>query len=170
MKPWTITCTLLCIFGLCAEGMAQNPPPPDLNALNSEIDSLKADYEKRIQALEDQIRQLQAQTPQAAPAPAAAAAAQVAPNPQPGPAAQVPQGAQGTGGPAGALPVYSNATAESKVFNPDIAVIGDFLGAAWFDKVNPTRRCRCTRRNFRCKLSSILMPARISSSPLVRKA
>jgi hypothetical protein len=34
------------------------------------------------------------------------------------------------GGPSGGLPVYGNASASSKVFNPDIAVIGDFLGAA----------------------------------------
>jgi hypothetical protein len=39
----------------------------------------------------------------------------------------VPPGAGGAGGPSGPLPVYSPAS--SKVFNPDIAVIGDFLGA-----------------------------------------
>jgi len=135
MKPWTITCTLLCIFGLCAAGFAQSPTTTDLNALKAEIDSLKADYEKRIQALEDQIRQLQAQSVQAPPATVAVAAPQAAAAPTP--QQQVPQGAQGAGGPAGALPVYSNATAESKVFNPDIAVIGDFLGAAGSNKVNP---------------------------------
>src|SRR5206468_251161 len=46
------------------------------------------------------------------------------------PTAQVPPGAEGAGGPAGALPVYGGAAALSKIFNPDIAVIGDFLGAA----------------------------------------
>jgi hypothetical protein len=39
----------------------------------------------------------------------------------------VPPGAAGAGGPSGPLPVYGPAS--SKVFNPDIAVIGDFLGA-----------------------------------------
>jgi len=39
----------------------------------------------------------------------------------------VPPGAAGAGGPSGPLPVYGPAT--SKIFNPDIAVIGDFLGA-----------------------------------------
>jgi hypothetical protein len=142
MKPWTITCTLLCFFGLCADGLAQNPTAADLNALRAEIDNLKSDYEKRIQALETQLQQLQSQAGQA-PNPAAAAAPQAAanppqaaPNPQP-PAAQVPAGAQGAGGPPGALPVYSGASPESKVFNPDIAVIGDFLGAAGSNKVNP---------------------------------
>jgi len=39
----------------------------------------------------------------------------------------VPPGAAGAGGPSGPLPVYGPAS--SKVFNPDMAVIGDFLGA-----------------------------------------
>jgi len=42
---------------------------------------------------------------------------------------EVPPGAEGGGGPSGPLPVYGGATVSSKVFNPDIAVIGDFLGA-----------------------------------------
>jgi len=42
----------------------------------------------------------------------------------------VPPGAEGAGGPSGPLPVYGGGAASSKVFNPDIAVIGDFLGAA----------------------------------------
>jgi hypothetical protein len=48
----------------------------------------------------------------------------------------VPTGAQGAGGPAGALPVYGG-NAGSKVFNPDIAVIGDFLANTGSNKVNP---------------------------------
>jgi hypothetical protein len=47
------------------------------------------------------------------------------------------EGAQGAGGPGGALPVYSNATAASKVFKPDIAVIGDFIGVSGSNHVNP---------------------------------
>jgi hypothetical protein len=50
--------------------------------------------------------------------------------PPPPPATAVPPGAEGAGGPSGPLPVYGGAGAASgKVFNPDIAVIGDFLGA-----------------------------------------
>jgi hypothetical protein len=50
--------------------------------------------------------------------------------PPAGPAtADVPAGAAGAGGPAGALPVYGATAAASKIFNPDIAVIGNFLGA-----------------------------------------
>jgi hypothetical protein len=54
------------------------------------------------------------------------------PSPSPEPPAappptEVPPGAAGAGGPSGPLPVYGPAS--SKVFNPDIAVIGDFLSA-----------------------------------------
>ena len=52
-------------------------------------------------------------------------------------AAQVPPGADGLGGPTGSLPVYGGASAASKVFNPDAAVIGDFLGAAGKNRINP---------------------------------
>ena len=53
-----------------------------------------------------------------------------APSPEPPaapPPTEVPPGAAGAGGPSGPLPVYGPAS--SKVFNPDMAVIGDFLGA-----------------------------------------
>jgi len=35
------------------------------------------------------------------------------------------------------LPVYGNASASSKIFNPDIAVIGNFLGATGGNTINP---------------------------------
>jgi len=61
-----------------------------------------------------------AQDPQPSPSPEA-------PPPAEPPTAVVPPGAEGAGGPSGPLPVYGPSS--SKVFNPDIAVIGDFLGA-----------------------------------------
>jgi hypothetical protein len=51
--------------------------------------------------------------------------------------ADVPPGAAGAGGTQGALPVYGNATAASKIFNPDIAVIGNFLAAAGRNTIDP---------------------------------
>jgi len=50
----------------------------------------------------------------------------------------VPAGAEGAGGPSGSLPVYGAGAASSKVFNPDIAVIGDVLGAAGHNEVKPS--------------------------------
>jgi hypothetical protein len=69
-----------------------------------------------------------AQQPSPSPAPSPSASPEpVAPPPA---AVEVPPGAEGAGGPSGPLPVYGGGAAASKVFNPDIAVIGDFLGAA----------------------------------------
>jgi hypothetical protein len=116
---------LIVLLLLCSSGFAQTPTAADINTLRVQVDALKADYEKRIQALEMQIQALQNQTP-APPT-----------TPPPQQAADVPAGAQGAGGPAGTLPVYGG-SAGSKVFNPDIAVIGDFLGAAGSNKVNPS--------------------------------
>jgi hypothetical protein len=50
---------------------------------------------------------------------------------------EVPAGAAGAGGPAGALPVYGNSSALSKIFNPDMAVIGNFVGAAGKNTIAP---------------------------------
>jgi hypothetical protein len=70
-----------------------------------------------------------------------AAAQEPVPSPSPSPSpspevvapppatTEVPPGAEGAGGPSGPLPVYGGGVGASKVFNPDIAVIGDFLGA-----------------------------------------
>ena len=58
--------------------------------------------------------------------------------PNAGAGRRVPAGAAGAGGPTGSLPIYGAATAASKIFNPDIAVIGDFLGAAGHNEVNPS--------------------------------
>src|SRR5262249_12232502 len=61
------------------------------------------------------------------------ASAQDAPTPTPSsppPVAETPAPPGGEPQPTAPLPVYNNAAAGSKVFNPDMAVIGDFLGAA----------------------------------------
>ena len=77
---------------------------------------------------------LSAQTgvPEPVPSPSPAPSPEPSPSPSPepdvaAPPIEVPPGAAGAGGPSGPLPVYGPAS--SKVFNPDIAVIGDFLGA-----------------------------------------
>jgi len=108
---------------------AQDSP----QALRQEIDQLRRDFEALKQQYGDRLAALEAKlgaaegTPQPAAPPAAPAA----------PTAQVPAGAEGAGGPSGALPVYGGAITGSKVFNPDIAVIGDFLGAAGRNAVHP---------------------------------
>src|SRR5215831_5809817 len=104
----------------------------DVQAFQQQIDQLK----KQLDAIQAQLTALQAAQPPAAPA----AAPTPAPPPGAAQTAEVPPGAAGAGGPGGALPVYGTsgaAAASSKVFNPDMAVIGDFLGAAGTNPVQP---------------------------------
>src|SRR5204862_6062120 len=93
----------------------------------------KQQYGDRLAALEGRLTAIQGgQATGAAPPSAVPAPAQ--------PVAQVPTGAQGAGGPSGTLPVYGTtgaAVSGAKVFNPDMAVIGDFLGATGRNRVHP---------------------------------
>jgi hypothetical protein len=93
--------------------------------IRQEMDQLRKDFEARLADLESRLAALgagQATPPGQAPA-----------SP---PTAEVPAGAAGAGGPSGALPVYATSSAASKIFNPDVAVIGNFLGAAGQNDVN----------------------------------
>jgi hypothetical protein len=113
----------------------------ELDHLRVEFDALRQQYETQLVALSARLATLEsaassapaiAQTPQAAGAPGG-----VSTPAAPG-SVEVPPGAAGAGGPQGALPVYGAATA-SKIFNPDMAVIGDFLGAAGRNRIGPSR-------------------------------
>jgi hypothetical protein len=129
-------CASMVAWGICfgpSRAFAQETP----QALRQEIDQLRRDFEALKQQYGDRLSALEtklAATEGAPPVPPAEAAAVAT---APPPTAQVPPGAEGAGGPAGALPVYGSATAGSKIFNPDIAVIGNFLGAAGTNHVNP---------------------------------
>lgn len=114
----------------------------ELERLRREFEAVRDAYGARLAALEAKLAALPpaAAQPQAVPAlppaqpaePAAQPPVAQPPAAQPptGGEVQVPAGASGAGGPQGALPVYGNVSALSKIFNPDIAVIGNFLGAA----------------------------------------
>jgi hypothetical protein len=113
---------------------AQAASQEEAQALRAEIEQLRSDFEARLAALDARLAALGAPAPEASAAPPAPAAPQ-APQAAPPQTAAVPAG---VGGPAGALPVYGNAAAASKVFNPDIAIIGNFLGASGTNRVHPT--------------------------------
>ena len=128
---------------LCAGSavFAQAPPAQSPQELREEVERLRREleavrdaYAARLTALEGRLSQLEAR-----PAADAAAAAPPVQAPPAAPAAEaaVPAGAAGAGGPQGALPVYGGTSAFSKIFNPDLAVIGNFLGAAGRNTVNP---------------------------------
>src|SRR5262245_1965106 len=126
------------VCGSIVAGLLMTPLPAfaqDAQALRQEIDQLRRDFETLKQQYGDRLSALESKlaTAEGTPPPAPAAAAPSAPQPT----AQVPAGAEGAGGPSGSLPVYGNAAASSKIFNPDIAVIGDFLGAVGKNEVHP---------------------------------
>jgi hypothetical protein len=95
---------------------------PAVRAQQSQEDRIKA-LEERIIALEGEVRMLKAQPP----ATAAPAAPEVAAAPAAGAVEQ-----------AGSLPVYGGASAAAKALNPDISVIGDFLGSMGHNPLVPT--------------------------------
>ncbi len=99
---------------------AQGTSPEELVRLRDEVQQLR----QAIAALEARL-----ETIQPAPFPV--------PTTSPPATAEVPAGAAGAGGPSGPLPVYGG-TSGSKIFNPDIAVVGDFLGAAGKGGRSPT--------------------------------
>jgi hypothetical protein len=128
---------VMCAGGVGAVSIpaaAQSPAPQaqevraELDKLRKEFEAVRDDYAARLTALESKLAALGAPPTPAAPAPAAAAPAEV----------QVPTGAAGAGGPTGSLPVYGGTSAISKIFNPDIAVIGNFVAAAGENTVNPS--------------------------------
>src|SRR6267142_738266 len=136
MKPDIVVFLFVFLLALSSAGFGQVPTAADIEALKAQIDNFKSDYDKRLQALETRLQLLQSQLP-GAPNQQTAGAATTAVPATPQQTAPVPPGAEGAGGPGGQLPIYGGATAGSKIFNRDIAVIGDFLGAAGSNKVNP---------------------------------
>lgn len=83
-------------------------PSEDIGELRRELEGLRAEYASRIEALEARLRSLEDQA-------AAARPAEASPVPEPAPTPTPP-------------PVTAGSSA--KFFNPDIAAIGNFVGAA----------------------------------------
>ncbi len=135
MRAPRFLCIPLALCGvavLAVSARAQETPGTGdaaAQALRQEMAQLRADFEARMAALEARLNAV-----------GGGAGAPVAPSTAPATplAVQVPPGAEGAGGPSGTLPTYGAGAAASKVFNPDIAVIGDFLGATGRNAVNPS--------------------------------
>jgi hypothetical protein len=98
--------------------------------LRRDLATLREEYASKLAALESRLAALEGDKAAATPAPTGAVAAQApVANPAAPVTAAVPPGAASEGAPA-ALPVYGGGAASSKVFNPDIAAIGNFVGVA----------------------------------------
>lgn len=93
---------------------------------------LKA-LEDRIIALEGEIRALKAAQAASPPAESVAKPAEQAATTTAPAAAQQPTPVVATGTSSTPLPVYGGSSAAAKILNPDISVIGDFVGAAGRD-------------------------------------
>ena len=112
----------------------------EVTKLRDEFEQLRQQYDARLASLEGRLATLQGSAPPANPAappaqnaaatpPAATLPPETPATPAPPPEApqataaappdaQVPSGAASGGGPEGSLPVYGNASAMSKIFNP----------------------------------------------------
>jgi hypothetical protein len=88
----------------------------ELRRLREEFDQIRQQYTERLNALELRLTALD-QSRREIPPPSP---------PQPPAPGAIPSG---TDSPTGALPVHGNVTGLSKIFNPDLAVIGNFVGA-----------------------------------------
>ena len=134
------------VFCAGSAAVAQTPPAPspqelrgELERLRSEFETVRDAYAARLTALEGRLAQIEGRpaADAAAAAPPAQAPPVQAPPAAPAAEAAVPAGAAGAGGPQGSLPIYGGTSAVSKIFNPDLAVIGNFLGAAGRNRVDP---------------------------------
>src|SRR5215831_10744016 len=131
----TMVVAFLVLFTSSLYGQQESTQPPPaaetLESLRLQVEALKADYEKRINDLQKQIDAMQggASGPsngsdtELQPVTVPSAAPSTPPlqlPPPPAPAAQAPAAVAPQGVPGGAVN-------GAKVFNPDMAVIADFL-------------------------------------------
>ena len=114
-----------------SKAFAQVPTTPQ--ALQSEIEQLKSDFEAMKQQYGDRLSALEAKLT----ATSGAAVSVNAPPAAPSAAAQAPAAPGATDSESRPAPVFGASISNAKVFNPDIAVIGDFLGAAGTNPVHP---------------------------------
>jgi hypothetical protein len=141
MKKAVIAVTVLCWIPL----WGQQANAPDLAAKNAALEQRVRDLEERLIAVEGKIRMLQStaappaqpapEAQAAAPAPAAEPTPQAQPQPPVVASATSPTQSQSLVG--GQTPNYGGASSAAKALNPDISVIGDFIGAAGTSQFPP---------------------------------
>jgi hypothetical protein len=140
MRAFRVARTTIVFAGLMASTVPayaqQQDAAAQAQALQTEIDQLKKDFDARLTELENRLATL-AGAPPVVAEPVTPVQTTPPTTPTPATTAQVPSGAEGAGGPTGSLPVYGSTSAASKVFNPDMAVIGNFLGATGHNEVAP---------------------------------
>jgi hypothetical protein len=114
MRASRVTWTaFVLLWAACWPSPARAQDAASAQAIRAEIDQLRKDFEARLTDLEGRLAAMGGQPPSA---------------PSPAPAVQAPPAPSAAGVPSG-----------SNVFNPDTAVIGNFLGAAGKNDVSPQR-------------------------------
>ena len=128
MKLFISICVVVLLEGLaCAQQGTASSAGQDTAALEQKV----RDLEDRLIALEGQVRVLRAQLAQAPSTPPASPAVETGLAPSPAPAESVaavsqPVSLGGAGGSA------------AKALNPDISMIGDFIGVAGGNSIQPS--------------------------------
>src|SRR6266852_2794093 len=126
--------TVILTCAATAQQAAAVPEPGNTSNDVSALEQKIRDLEDRLVKLEGQVRQLKAQGPQATPESTAAAA-----TPSSVPAQVIPPvEAAPTAGAADNVRLGGAGGAAAKALNPDISVIGDFIGGAGHNPLNPT--------------------------------
>lgn len=120
---------LICLLAFCMVLL----PRPVRGQSNEELQKRLTAMEERIRALEAEVKALRSSQEAAGRLETSTPTAQV-------PSVATAAGGAGTiGMPSGQLPVYGGAKAASKVLNPDVGVIGNFVGAAGRNQINPLK-------------------------------
>jgi hypothetical protein len=132
---------------LFSQTAAQNPEPAPapqaaatqdpVSDLRSQLDALKAEYERRIADLEKRLSELQQGTPAAQAPPASEtppATPEATPSEVPAASPEVPAEVPGAS-PEPSAPAGGGASQNSNYFNPAISVIGNFLAVAGQNRV-----------------------------------
>ena len=125
--PWVCASVLASGILLGPSAARVSAQTPDAQAIRQQIDQIRRDLDQLTRQYGDRLTALEAQLA-ALPGgqlPAQAAAALARPPAAPSAPVDVP------------APVYGSAVSGAKVFNPDMAVIGDFLGAAGTNAMRP---------------------------------
>ena len=127
MKHTIIAAVAMVLYGVPLWG--QQASAPDASAKNATMEQDIRDLEDRVIALEGKIRMLEsAQSAAAQPTQPAAATEAAAATPAVPARVPTPQAVVTTS--VGQLPNYGGASSAAKALNPDVSVIGDFIGAA----------------------------------------
>ena len=122
---------LACVLVLLPAGLRGQQPGPLKESAEERLKAL----EERVKVLEAVIAELRTARGPAAEAALVASAAMLPATPAATAVATV--GSPPQGAPAAQLPTYGGASSAAKVLNPDISVIGDFLGSVGRNRARP---------------------------------